>query len=77
MTEICQTLLMVSVASVQGRILEGRMSGMHLPTSHFQKCFDVYIFSMTWNLFDGKMHRNRRSTQNQGQKIKQKLPEIY
>ena len=37
--EICQTILMVSVAYGQGWIQAGRMRGMHFPTSHFQKCF--------------------------------------
>ena len=33
---------------------EGRMRGMHSPTSHFQKCLDVglYNFSIISNLFD-------------------------
>ena len=33
---------------------EGRMRGMHSPTSHFQKCLDVglYNFSIISNFFD-------------------------
>ena len=38
-TEMCQTLLMVSVANGQERIQGGMMRGMHFPTSHSQKCF--------------------------------------
>ena len=37
-TEVCQALLMVSVAYGQGRIQRGRMRGMHPPFSHFQTC---------------------------------------
>ena len=33
--QVCETLLLVSVAYDQG----GRMRGMHPPISHFQKCF--------------------------------------
>ena len=39
LTEICQTLLMVSVAYGQGRIQKGKICHMNLPTSHFQKHF--------------------------------------
>ena len=39
MTEICQTLLMASVAYGQGRIQRGWMRGMHPPISHFQAFF--------------------------------------
>ena len=67
------------------------MRGMHSSTSHFQKFFVVYNFSLTSSLFNSnnpnvlgthnrkytnKMHRNRRSTQK-GQKIKQNLPEKF
>ena len=52
MTDIYQNLLMVSVAHGQGRILGDEMRGMHPPTSHFQKIFDVYNFSIISNLFD-------------------------
>ena len=53
-TEICQTLLMVSVPYSQGRNQGGRMRVMHPPTSHFQKCFccTVYSFLIISNFFD-------------------------
>ena len=38
-TEICQTLSMVSVDYGQGRIQGVRMRGLYPPTTHFQKCF--------------------------------------
>ena len=38
-TEICQALLIVSLAYCQGRIQGGRLRDMHPITSHFQKCF--------------------------------------
>ena len=38
-TEICQALLMASVAYGQGRMQGGRMRRMHPPKSHFQKFF--------------------------------------
>ena len=79
MTDTCQNFLMVSVTYGQGWILGGEMRGMHLPTSHFQKNFDVYNFSIILNLFDSnklyalrtqnrkcanKMHHNWRSNKN-------------
>ena len=38
-TQIRQTLLMVSVDYGRGRIQGVRMRGMHPPTRHFSKCF--------------------------------------
>ena len=43
---------MVSVANGQRRVLGSDRRGMHPPTSHFEKNFDVYNFSIILNLFD-------------------------
>ena len=43
---ICRTLLMVSVAYGQGRILGGRMRVMHPPTGHFQKFFWCKVYTI-------------------------------
>ena len=52
-TEICQTLFMVSVAYGLGDRMRS-VEFMHPPTSHFQKCLDVglYNFSIISNFFD-------------------------
>ena len=40
MTEICQTVAMVSVAYGQGRIQGGRIKGIHPPLAMFKNVFE-------------------------------------
>ena len=57
LTEICQTLLMVSVAYDQGADQGRRMRGMHiLPPAIFKNVFDVCNFSIISNLFVSLKH---------------------
>ena len=76
MTEICYTLLMVSVAYGKGQTQKGRMRGMHPPISYF-----LYIFSIILNLFDSNMCEQIASylaaLRIRVKKLKQNLPENY
>ena len=51
-TEICQTLLMASVACGQGQIQGVGLGACILPPAIFKNVFYVYNFSMISKLFD-------------------------
>ena len=52
MTEICQTLLLVSAAYGQGWTRGGRIRVMILPPAIFNNAFDIHNFFIISNLFD-------------------------